>query len=183
MTESLLHTLDDVRRTHNGRTHREERSDIGQFLTPTAIAGFMASLFEPDYRAHVRILDAGAGAGVLFSAYVEKLVTMDRKPLSIDVIAYENDRLILPELAQTIARCENACHNEGFFFMGRFGQKILSSTLLLRQTKVFLPTHKSASRMQSLIPPIKRSNTSRPRASFLMLQAWRSQTCMPHSSG
>ena len=73
--EPLLNALDDVRRTVNSRTERTERSAIGQFLTPVAIARYMASLFVPNCLDHVRILDAGAGAGVLFSAYVETLVS------------------------------------------------------------------------------------------------------------
>lgn len=48
MMEQLSHTLDQVRRTVNDRTERAERSDIGQFLTPAAIARFMASLFAPN---------------------------------------------------------------------------------------------------------------------------------------
>jgi adenine-specific DNA-methyltransferase len=48
--EQLLKILDHVRRTVNGRTQRAERSDIGQFLTPAAIARFMASMFAPNRR-------------------------------------------------------------------------------------------------------------------------------------
>ena len=118
MAEQLSHTLDHVRRTVNGRTQRAERSDIGQFLTPGAIARFMASLFTPNRLDYVRVLDAGAGAGVLFSAYLETLVSGGRRPLSIEVVAYENDRGILPELAQTIARCEAACGHAGIAFHG-----------------------------------------------------------------
>jgi adenine-specific DNA-methyltransferase len=118
MTEQFSHTLDHVRRTVNGRTQRVERSDIGQFLTPGAIARFMASMFAPNRLDHIRILDAGAGAGVLFSAYVESLVSEGRQPLSIEVIAYENDGHILPELAQTMARCETACGKAGVAFHG-----------------------------------------------------------------
>jgi adenine-specific DNA-methyltransferase len=73
--EQLSHTLDQVRQTVNDPTQRAERSDIGQFLTPGAIARFMASLFAPNRLDYVRILDAGAGAGVLFSAYEETLVS------------------------------------------------------------------------------------------------------------
>ncbi len=118
MTEPLLTALDHVRRTVNGRTQRAERSDIGQFLTPVLIARFMASMFAPNRLDHVRILDAGAGAGVLFSAYVETLVAEGRRPLSIEVVAYENDGGILPELAQTMARCEAACGKVGVAFHG-----------------------------------------------------------------
>ena len=68
MTEQSLNILDHVRLAVNGRAQRAERADIGQFLTPVAIARFMVSLFSPNRLDHVRILDAGAGAGVLFSA-------------------------------------------------------------------------------------------------------------------
>jgi hypothetical protein len=42
MTEPLLTALDHVRRTVNIHTRRADRSDIGQFLSPVAIARFMA---------------------------------------------------------------------------------------------------------------------------------------------
>lgn len=116
--EQLSHTLDDVRRAVNNRRRRTERSKIGQFLTPGSIAGFMASLFEPNSMDHIRILDAGAGTGVLFSAFVDNLVAEERRPLSIQVVAYENDRGILPELAQTMARCETTCEKVGIAFHG-----------------------------------------------------------------
>jgi adenine-specific DNA-methyltransferase len=116
--EQLSHTLDQVRRTVNDRTQRAERSEIGQFLTPGAIARFMASMFTPNRRDHIRILDAGAGAGVLFSVFVETLVSEGGPPLSIKVVAYENDQSILPELAQTMARCEAACGQAGVAFHG-----------------------------------------------------------------
>jgi len=118
MTEPSLTTLDHVRRTVNGRTQRAERSDIGQFLTPVAIARFMASMFAPNQFDHVRIREAGAGAGVLFSAYVETLASEGRRPISIEVVAYENDSDILPELNQTMTHCEAACGKVGIAFHG-----------------------------------------------------------------
>jgi len=78
----------------------------------------MASLFAPNRLDRVRILDAGAGAGVLFSAYVERLVSEPKRPLSIGVIAYENDRRILPELSETMAHCETVCGKAGIAFHG-----------------------------------------------------------------
>jgi adenine-specific DNA-methyltransferase len=107
----------------NSRTQRAERSDIGQFLTPGAIARFMASMFAPNHLDHIRILDAGAGTGVLFSAYVEALASEGRWPLSIEVIAYENDRGILPELAQTMAQCEAACEKARIAFHGEMREE------------------------------------------------------------
>ena len=61
-----LHALDPIRQSVNGSTDRTARVGIGQFLTPAAIAQFMASMFEGG-PGHVRLVDPGAGAGVLFA--------------------------------------------------------------------------------------------------------------------
>jgi adenine-specific DNA-methyltransferase len=107
ITESL-HALDHIRESFNTETSRTERSLIGQFLTPAAIAHFMSSMFDPA-KGDARILDPGAGAGVLFAACIEKLISQKIRPRSIEVVAYETDLLILPHLEKTIKRCEALC--------------------------------------------------------------------------
>jgi 2-polyprenyl-3-methyl-5-hydroxy-6-metoxy-1,4-benzoquinol methylase len=59
--------LDVARKLDAGR-----RVEWGQFLTPPAVAHFMASLFQPP-REHVRLLDAGAGVGALSAAFVAEV--------------------------------------------------------------------------------------------------------------
>jgi adenine-specific DNA-methyltransferase len=117
MTVAISHTLDVVRKTVNDSTCRKERSKIGQFLTPAGIARFMAALFEREVE-HVRILDAGAGAGALSAACVEALVSKKRKPLSIKAVAYESDERILQYLKKTIEQCKSACKAAGIPFQG-----------------------------------------------------------------
>ena len=97
MLMKITNTLDAVRRAINGDSSRIDRSKIGQFLTPSTIASFMASLFKRNVD-HVKILDAGAGTGTLFAACVEAMVLRKHKPISIYVAAYENDLRILPYL-------------------------------------------------------------------------------------
>jgi len=124
--------------TVNNRTQRAERSEIGQFLTPAAIARFMASLFAPNRLDHARILDAGAGAGGLFSAYVETLVSDARRPLSIEVVAYENDKGILPELAQAMARSEADCRQAGITFRGEIrGEDFVAAAIARAEEGLF----------------------------------------------
>ena len=77
----------------------------------------MASMFEPGPR-HVRILDPGAGAGVLFSACVETLVSQKERPLSVTVVAYETDRTILPYLEETLKQSQFLCAANGIAFHG-----------------------------------------------------------------
>ncbi|OGP26937.1 MAG: hypothetical protein A2067_02110 [Deltaproteobacteria bacterium GWB2_42_7] len=117
MTVEISHTLDVVRKTVNDSTCRKERSKIGQFLTPAGIARFMASLFQREVK-RVRILDAGAGAGALSAACVAALGSKKHKPISIKVVAYENDERILPYLKETMERCESSCKAAGIPFQG-----------------------------------------------------------------
>lgn len=52
---------------------RAHRSDFGQFFTPAATAGFMASLVESDSAGVASVLDPGAGIGLLSAALSERL--------------------------------------------------------------------------------------------------------------
>lgn len=117
MTIELSNTLDVVRKSLNGTTSRHERSKIGQFFTPAMIARYMASLFQ-HVGLEVRILDPGAGAGVLFASFVEALVSRDQRPHSITVVAYENDKAVVPYLKETMKRCEVLCQNADITFRG-----------------------------------------------------------------
>ncbi|HPG40434.1 MAG TPA: Eco57I restriction-modification methylase domain-containing protein [bacterium] len=89
--------------------------NIGQFLTPVRIARFMASLFEQE-KQDVRILDAGAGAGVLFTSLLETILNRNGSLRSIKIIAYENDKNILAYLHQAMTRCEMLCGHAGILF-------------------------------------------------------------------
>lgn len=109
--------VDKTRKIINGNTSRTSRSEIGQFFTPATIARFMASLFEKQCK-NVRILDAGAGAGVLFAALVQRLCSNPELPKSIEVVAYESDSKILRHLQKTMELCRAACSDVGIRFDG-----------------------------------------------------------------
>ncbi len=99
-------------------TPSEKRHELGQFLSPPPVARFMASLFE-QAPADVRILDAGAGAGILSASLVERWCQADRKPERITVTAYELDGAIIPALEQTYAKCESLCLAAGVEFTAK----------------------------------------------------------------
>jgi len=50
---------------------RKRQEELGQFLTASPVADFMASMFGPLPR-RVRLLDAGAGAGALTLAFMSQ---------------------------------------------------------------------------------------------------------------
>lgn len=115
MTVELTDALDSLRQSLLGIAQRRERAKIGQFLTPAKIARFMASLFEQE-TDHVRILDPGAGTGVLFAACVDSIIARRKRPSSVQVVAYETDEGVLPHLRQTMECCESACTAAGINF-------------------------------------------------------------------
>lgn len=64
--------LDPIRLEVSVKLDRKQRSALGQFMTPTCVADFMAGLFLPAQNSNVRLLDAGAGIGSLTAAFLER---------------------------------------------------------------------------------------------------------------
>lgn len=85
---------------------RDSRKKYGQFFTSELSAEFMASLFDIDINAEaLRILDAGAGSGILSVAVVEQLRRIGYKG-KINLTCYETDKIIIPLLAENLKRLE-----------------------------------------------------------------------------
>jgi adenine-specific DNA-methyltransferase len=96
----------------------ERRSEMGQFFTPPSVARFMVSLFG-DSPQEVRLLDAGAGVGVLTAAFVEEVCQRDTRPRGISVLAYELEPLLAEYLHSTLVECQEACQACGVEFVGK----------------------------------------------------------------
>ncbi len=93
---------------------RNRQGELGQFLTPSPVAEFMASMFT-ELPKNVRLLDAGAGAGELTRAFVSR-VCVERSVESVHVTLYELDPVILPTLNQTMGECRRLCEKAGIRF-------------------------------------------------------------------
>lgn len=153
-----MHTLDHIRKSFNGATSRAERSEIGQFLTPVAIAKFMSSMFESGPQ-RVRILDPGAGAGVLFATCVETLILGADRPQSIEVVAYETDSTILPYLEDTLRNCKSLCASKNIVFHGTIkAEDFISAALAEVDGSLFLTPSKRFTHA-ILNPPYKKINS------------------------
>src|SRR5690242_7113910 len=95
--QSLLHAVDILRLDATQKLDADRKSDLGQFFTPDSVAYFLASLFECSAPT-ITLLDAGAGVGSLFSAYVAHVCQNVRPPEHIHIVAYEIDELLLEYL-------------------------------------------------------------------------------------
>lgn len=81
--------IDQVRREASSLLDSQRRSDLGQYMTPSPIAAFMASLFS--YNGQARLLDAGAGVGSLTSAFFDKAL---QEGTSVDAETWEIDNIL-----------------------------------------------------------------------------------------
>ncbi len=98
--------------TPHSKTRQEE---LGQFLTAAPLAGFMASMFGP-LPSVVRLLDAGAGAGALTSAFVAWLCGKNEGNKAIEATLYEIDPQILDALSVKMHECQRLAASAGIRF-------------------------------------------------------------------
>lgn len=155
MSSELSNTLDVIRKSLNSNSCRLERSKIGQFFTPATIARYMASLFG-QASEDVRILDPGAGTGVLFAACVETLISRKHRPLSIKVVAYENDERILPYLKETLEWCKSTCKESGISFRGEIRAEDFITAAIQHTEQRLFNTQREHFTHAILNPPYKK---------------------------
>lgn len=95
--------FDAGRLTIGRSTNREQKTALGQFLTPYSIAQFMASLFTKRAFESCRLLDPGAGLGALSGAFIERWKARQIVSNTLDVTAFEIDDRLRNRLSETAA--------------------------------------------------------------------------------
>lgn len=120
--EALVNTIDFFRLDAARRLDPKRQVDMGQFMTPAAVARLMASMFEAPGDA-VRVLDAGAGVGSLSAALVAEMCARSRKPHEIALSAYEVDAALADTLRATAEACRIHCEGTGIRFSSQIHQE------------------------------------------------------------
>lgn len=92
---------------------RSRQEELGQFLTSSPVADFMASMFGA-LPTTVRLLDAGAGSRTV--AFVSRLCDKHECVLAIKATLCELDPEILDALSATIQECQHHCTDAGIRF-------------------------------------------------------------------
>ncbi len=158
----LIERVETSRLQVSRRLDTNKRSALGQFLTPWEVARFMASLFKAKV-AHIRVLDAGAGAGSLFAAFVAEICSRHHRPKNLSVTAYEVDAVFDKYLKATVRECHRACRASQVEFAARVlgddfiraGAEMLGSELFVSRSPRFNcailnpPYHKISSDSQT----------------------------------
>src|SRR6185369_8577199 len=80
---------------------KSEQKALGQYMTPPAIARFMARRAVRGLSSSaVRILEPAAGSGVLAVAAVEALSELSDFPKRVELLLFEVDRRLIAGLQQ-----------------------------------------------------------------------------------
>ncbi|MFO7538999.1 MAG: hypothetical protein R6X32_13220, partial [Chloroflexota bacterium] len=95
----------------------DNRAQLGQFLTPAAVAQFMASLFNDPLPMAMHLLDAGAGIGSLTAAVIDEISKRQQRPAAIQTTFYEIDPVLVNYLHTTVRHCHEACQTLGIDFV------------------------------------------------------------------
>jgi len=81
---------------------KDIRKSFGQFFTPTTTACFMAEMFDIPDKREVRILDPGAGSGILSAALIECINRSNKDIKEIILTCYETCDDIIPLLSENL---------------------------------------------------------------------------------
>lgn len=77
-----------------------ERKELAQYFTDDLVAEYMASMINDTDEDHIKILDAGAGAGILTIAAALRCLDLGKK--TIHAVLYELDSSVIPLLEQNM---------------------------------------------------------------------------------
>lgn len=98
--------VEKIRTTANNHLDKNNKIEYGQFMTPSSVSTFMASLFPESNYDKIYLLDPGSGVGSLTFAFINNAMNWKKvKEISID--AYEIDDIMIKYLQSNIENIEN----------------------------------------------------------------------------
>ncbi|MGV9616817.1 Eco57I restriction-modification methylase domain-containing protein [Nocardia xishanensis] len=124
----LIALAEQIRVTALSKLDPKSQEALGQFFTPARAALLIASAPHLPATGRVKVLDPGAGSGMLTAALVARV--LDECPaLAVHVVAVECDKAVLPYLRATL----EACSSEG---AGRVTCEVVEADYIAESTSV-----------------------------------------------
>jgi len=103
----MLESIVELQRGYLDTKTDEEKKELGQFFTGAEVADYMASLVSISNCKKIRILDAGAGAGILTAACVVRCIELGCK--EIHAVMYELDENATAYIDKTMKLVSKSC--------------------------------------------------------------------------
>lgn len=111
MLVTSVRDIDKQRLLASEQLDQDRRSELGQFMTPSAVADFMALQFQ-NWPDEIRLLDPGAGIGSLTEAFTKRFVEKAVPGSKLHVSAFEIEKVLLKHLKKNLIdlRVQNSKH-------------------------------------------------------------------------
>lgn len=109
--EALTAWVDRVRAATSLDSRRQKQ--WAQYFTPFEVARVMADMIPAANRTSWRVLDPGAGVGVLAAAAIERLSLLEAPPAEVHVTAYEIDGELVPTLDRVLGEARAWASHHG----------------------------------------------------------------------
>lgn len=151
-----LETIDQQRQAVSKLIPAKQKSNLGQFMTPSLIADFMASLFSHAPCNEIRLLDAGAGIGSLTASFIEEFNQREQQPNSIKSTTYEIDPVMRKHLATTLSECGKVCNISEIVF----SSELHSDDFIELTSQLILNGNPQRFTHAILNPPYKKINSA-----------------------
>lgn len=116
---TLVDIANTAGRAFTATLTREEQRAMGQFMTPPAVARFMAQrLVATATQTTARVLEPAAGGGILAAAVVEALLAKPEaeRPRRIELLMYELEPRLLAGLESLCQQVRLTCEQSGVEF-------------------------------------------------------------------
>lgn len=108
----MLETVVTRTNEYVAKMPKQERKRYGQFFTSLQTARFMVEMYDlSKLSGKVKILDAGAGSGILACALLERL-SQDKLIEKIELVCYENDEKIISLLEENLLYCQQTASKQ-----------------------------------------------------------------------
>lgn len=154
MPEAAYRISDRSRRIATNRLDRSQRSELGQFLTPSSLADFMASLFKK-WEKKSCLLEPGAGVGSLIESSVHEFFRKSESGSALEITAYEIDNALLPFLRENLGKFRV----EGIYALKPVSCEVIADDFIT-QTTAGLFSERRKFTHAILNPPYKKISSS-----------------------
>jgi adenine-specific DNA-methyltransferase len=135
MASNLLSQIEKNRLDLISKVDSSRKSANGQFMTPISISIAMADMFDTPEEKNIRLLDPGAGNGVLAFSFIEMLLKRDVHPESICVYAFEKDKFLAENLRKNASFATREFESRGF----KIDFKVIEDDFIAKGSELLRP--------------------------------------------
>ncbi len=107
--DNILEKAELIRAQYIKSSLLANRRKNAQFFTPIAVSTLLSSMVLPIEKEKIRILEPGAGTGILSASLVNHVLSIGVGLKSIELIAVEIDGTLNQFLRTTLDECKNYC--------------------------------------------------------------------------